>query len=831
MLQLPKNILEQGKPLKNGVVSELQLLKYRGKQYVVKTVNTDGVDQGFLEELYKSLEDVEFWPEGLCPLERLDWSESIQLVMPVMEMSGKSSLFAPADLLSMGYPRVSNKPWTIVGSLSHSIASLHQQEIVHGNLKPGNIFVMGAKEIILTDLALGYWSETQTPSFSDTICYAAPELLDGSVSLRDKQAFRLDVYSFGVLAFRMLNGAFPREDTWLSKLAVSRNFDTVDKEHVISISDRLRLWKRAFTWNSQVLNGYEQERRNLIEACLSIDPLDRPRSLVEVDREFRSILKREEDQKKVEKLSKKVRRKRRTMNLLFLIALLVIGVTVFQLKLIEDQEASHNAEILEKDQRFEKQKAEIKRLEDQRISEERELLSSLNETDLEKRSYEEMLDGAWLLNTRVLGWALEDRSELLPPLESNEERLKVLNRDLTTGIVLMERHERYLDRTAEMRLLLAEVKLHLGQPELAIRLLDSLASTTVVLDKSRLVRTRLLVALNLVDSGEIKKARKVLLNVQSFEKKSSVKASVEIFYWSQLAKLELAKIEIQQGLVDLGISMGVEALKSLGEIRLSQKQNIAPSAITGWLQEVANLSVLTSENAVLAQESRVNRLLIKELETLNENAKKAGYYEMLAQAYLSESRVLVGLENMSEAESYANRALLVTDKISGNTILVTRIKGRVNQLIGESRMGLKAKLFKADVYFLEAQEGYEKVLDVNPDDWETLLWWVESTRYEAIIKGISKGASAEREILLKVVNKLESILMNNRRKIEQSDYFEVLYHLKALSHAELSYHYKRIGNFSKQNYQRDQAIALWNTLRRRTQEARYQESIDWLIGL
>ena len=92
----------------------------------------------------------------------------------------------------------------------------HQQGVIHRDLKPGNILIDAEGEPHILDFGLakaagpglldGGVPVTVTSEFMGTLAYASPEQTKGDPSLVD---IRTDVYSLGVVLYKMLTGAYP----------------------------------------------------------------------------------------------------------------------------------------------------------------------------------------------------------------------------------------------------------------------------------------------------------------------------------------------------------------------------------------------------------------------------------------------------------------------------------------------------------------------------------------------------------------------------------------------------------------------------------------------
>jgi serine/threonine protein kinase len=102
-------------------------------------------------------------------------------------------------------------PWQealdIARQVALGLAHAHQYEIVHRDVKPGNIMVLpdGAVRVLDFGIARAKSSPSLAPSgFVGSPHYAAPEQAMG-----DPVDTRADIYSLGVVTYRMLGGALP----------------------------------------------------------------------------------------------------------------------------------------------------------------------------------------------------------------------------------------------------------------------------------------------------------------------------------------------------------------------------------------------------------------------------------------------------------------------------------------------------------------------------------------------------------------------------------------------------------------------------------------------
>ncbi|MAE63611.1 MAG: hypothetical protein CMJ18_05015 [Phycisphaeraceae bacterium] len=106
---------------------------------------------------------------------------------------------------------------TLVASVCDAIAYAHEREIVHRDLKPSNVLVTSSGQPFVLDFGLARALSSDEPATltvdggpAGTLSYMAPEQAAGRLDRVDQ---RSDVYSLGVILFRLLLGRFPHDST------------------------------------------------------------------------------------------------------------------------------------------------------------------------------------------------------------------------------------------------------------------------------------------------------------------------------------------------------------------------------------------------------------------------------------------------------------------------------------------------------------------------------------------------------------------------------------------------------------------------------------------
>ncbi len=118
--------------------------------------------------------------------------------------------YLPCGTLRQRYPRGTRLPLgeivRYVRQIADALDYVHEHQIVHRDVKPQNMLLTNANEIILNDFGTATVSYSLVPNvldFEGTVLYAAPEQLEGR-SLRGS-----DQYALAVMVYELLSGSWP----------------------------------------------------------------------------------------------------------------------------------------------------------------------------------------------------------------------------------------------------------------------------------------------------------------------------------------------------------------------------------------------------------------------------------------------------------------------------------------------------------------------------------------------------------------------------------------------------------------------------------------------
>ncbi len=369
------------------------------------------------------------------------------------------------------------KAWPLVLKLAEKISQLHRSRVAHGNLKPGHLFFDTEDELLLADYASGLMPGVHHLGYTDALLYAAPEQLRNLEGYLDEAGYRWDVFAFGVLAFRLLNGNFPRCDELFQ--TVSPKSGTTERFRLEADYEGIAVGLESAhlsAWKNEPVSEVEKRQRHIIEHCLALNPLERPSDMMEVARQFSVIhqeITLETERIAILTSEKKAHRRRKTMTLMSQI----FGVTALCLGGIwqftqhqRDQEklqAQEDFDLMEEGKDTEisqlnTELAEAKKAEDLALKKQKEIQTSLD-TEQEK-SRDELL-AAQMTSEQLMDWVLEKGIPGVPTLEGRKGRLQQLAAGLRKQLVGLGERKGLEKQASLIRLRLAEIYLASGQRE------------------------------------------------------------------------------------------------------------------------------------------------------------------------------------------------------------------------------------------------------------------------------------------------------------------------------------------------------------------------------
>ena len=155
-----------------------------------------------------------------------------------MELLEKGSLedIIKNVMLSIGPSDYTNTTRQIIlFGISSRMDYLHQRNIIHRDLKAGNILLDSEYHPLITDFGLSKFltinNSYRQSQFCGTLPYEAPEIIENK-----KYNRKVDVYAFGILMYEILTDSFAYPELLKSqKMFFQRNFLISNQRSIFSM--------------------------------------------------------------------------------------------------------------------------------------------------------------------------------------------------------------------------------------------------------------------------------------------------------------------------------------------------------------------------------------------------------------------------------------------------------------------------------------------------------------------------------------------------------------------------------------------------------------------
>ncbi|RBP40434.1 serine/threonine protein kinase [Roseimicrobium gellanilyticum] len=184
-----------------------------------------------------------------------------------------------------------DEAWRYIYEVCDSMAWLHKHNLVHCNLKPRNVLLEDdqASATKIGDPVQGWIGGVHHFDTTDHFLYIPPEQAEHPDALAT-HGTSWDVYAFGVLAYRLLTGKFPRAEEELEReIREQANFNgtvrTVDNGAILAAVRA----QHDIEWPKKPTSKWDERRKQILEKCLALDPKLRWPDLREVMREFEKL--------------------------------------------------------------------------------------------------------------------------------------------------------------------------------------------------------------------------------------------------------------------------------------------------------------------------------------------------------------------------------------------------------------------------------------------------------------------------------------------------------------------------------------------------------------
>ncbi|RYZ40568.1 MAG: protein kinase [Myxococcaceae bacterium] len=199
-------------PLGSGGMGEVYLGEQvsLGRKVAIKVLHHDLHAQPGMAERFKREARLLSAVEHPSVVRIVDFGQSGDAACLVMEFVEGQSLH---DALQQG-PLLAPRALGLLQQLAEGLAAIHDKGIIHRDLKPENVFIspsVRGEQARLLDFGIARLVEPDASSALSQVgvVLGTPEYLSPEQAVGAKVDTRSDLYSFGVLAYRVLSGRLP----------------------------------------------------------------------------------------------------------------------------------------------------------------------------------------------------------------------------------------------------------------------------------------------------------------------------------------------------------------------------------------------------------------------------------------------------------------------------------------------------------------------------------------------------------------------------------------------------------------------------------------------
>lgn len=809
----------------------------QGGKFAVKVFEGMSIHRALLTKALGRLEEGG-WPDGVLRPEKMDLDERPAfVVMPYYgddeEVDGKRRLWNLQHRLD-GHP--GDDTWNLIRDIADALAEMHRRRVVHGNLKPGNVFFDEAGKVQLVDWMLGSMPEVSRFGFSDAVLYQSPEQLLDPAGFYDERGYGWDVFAFGVLAYRLLTRSFPRCDEVFRDVAPKsgEECDTGIQAELARIAKGLTK-EPNITWSVVTDHVLEKKYRAWVELCMKLDPLERPSSMIEVskafydaDTEYTEAQSRDElmNQRRLAEGSK--RKAWIAAGVAAAVALLLGGFWLFSVSRL-------NAERVDRLAEKKRVQVDINAAEDKKKSAEDlmklALESQQKAEDEVKREIEVGIVRIKAMNEigdRLFAWGMEKGRRTLPVLEGREVRLAQLESFYEGFLENHKDKEQLVDELAMARLHLAEISLAAGdavkaEARLGSAIQDWQGSELDAVMRLRLGRNALLLALLKQQTGkeglevDFQRARKALQEVPE----SGVDVD-QVRQWLAILDFYEAKWLADKGEEVKALEQLKRATRTLNDLAnarpyaavlRSELASVYLSSAT-ILEGLGKLADAQDVNGLAASE--IAKLLKSDPNNVDLMLDLAGCYGTMAEASLLSGDVSVASKFSTDAMDLLDRVLKQQPESRDANIRKGAQLGIQAGLLrdqGKSEEAMKA--FEEGIAILERQEKHPM-----RDYRLALLHWQ---------KGRMLGFSGKKDDELILLGKADEVLKGLQSNPEQGGpRLEALKRSRAYLLGDMAHALEMAQQNDRAEAIYREAMGVWDSLLKlRPNNEEYRSALEW----
>ena len=478
-----------------------------GRDVAVKVFDPAAVNRALLEEASARLEE-STWPTEAVTEYSAEYSGKQLVRVSALHADESGGVWTPRSLQHRLDRFPGEQSWPVVLEILTALASLHDRRVAHGNLKPGNVFFDEDGRVRLTEWALGNRPGVATLEYTDAVLYQPPGQLREPEGFLQEKGYRWDVFAFGVLAFRLLTGAFPRCTATFDQVAPEPG--KTRREGIAANLKRIAKSvesEPAVSWPDSPATPLERAYRGILDRCLSLDHAARPANAGEALQLFHAADKELAHEQQRDSILDQQRHARRSAWRANVAAGVLAGGVVILSVLwqtkktaVVSEETGRKTEVDQLQAALDSSRAERTALM-AKIEEERKTLQ------YDKDMWLARLETSRSIGDHLFAWAMEKGNRRLPPLDGRERRLERLERYFQDFITRTEMVAALKEERARARLQLAEITLAKGDPKAAARRLEEALVSAADLPSGpdlelRLATDRLLMALLLQERND-----------------------------------------------------------------------------------------------------------------------------------------------------------------------------------------------------------------------------------------------------------------------------------------------------------------------------------------
>ncbi|MBC7981030.1 MAG: hypothetical protein H7Y36_10755 [Armatimonadetes bacterium] len=805
-----------------------------GRVVAVKVFEGLAINRGLLAKMTERLEKGG-WPEGVMEVESADFEgRPVCWVMENfagMESEGEDVSWKARSLQHRLEEHPGDGSWDVIRDIGNALAEMHGRRVAHGNLKPGNVFFDQEGKVKLTDWTLGNMPGISHCDFTDALLYQSPEQLLDAGGYLEEAGYGWDVFAFGVLAFRLLTGRFPRCDE--SFAAVAPMAGKTRRDGVQADAGKIArnlVSQREVSWPGDAQNDLEAGYREWIDRCLKLVPTERPGSMVEVMAGFKRVeMEVRGEQAREVLMDQRRRTERAARRTMFFAGMATTACAVLAglWFLTGNQLQQIRGERLREKFFLETKASEAV---DKMVSAVRKTDEAEQGGEYERDLGLARLEASRLIGDRLFEWAMEKGHRNLPALDGRELRLKRVERFFEDFLRRTGEIKSLDDERARVRLQLAEVSLAAGDAEVAAqRLGEAIAQWSGLMDgemKLRIGRNALLLALLKQQKGAedvqgaFEAARRALGEVPEVDvDKDRLVQLIAILDFHE-ARLWAAQGDDARALEQL--MAATQKLNELADTRpdvVVLRSELAACYLSSAtiLEGIGKLGDAREVRGLAATE--MVRLLNDKPGDVELRLELAGCYGAIAEA-----AVLAG--DMGAAANASGEAMNLLDGVlrerPDSTVAATRKAAQLGLQAGLLRDQGKAdeamKAFEEGITLLERQGvGRDDLVDYRL----ALLWWQKGRMYGY------DGRKTEELIFLR---KARMALTELEGKGEASGLgAEELQRSSAYLLGDLAHALELAKEVDQAREVYREAVVLWEgLLKSRPQSEEYKEGLEWV---